>query len=439
MSFEDDDEEEFSSIYKILTEQTGKKQEKLIVQEIKTNKEKNVKLLKLSSFEECNEKYVELWKIKNIKTTGLVPIEKIFKKDDQDLIYIVTNQYQKYEFQDKLLSEDLLVEYFYQLISTLATLHEKGFVFPFDAILIENIYKMDDKVMFDVFSSLEEEIQHQNYFPPEFSQNPKNNTKEGNVYNLGLVFFLMSCQLTLDKLPLHVKNVDIKDFILKKLELDSYLLIQDFILNMLEDEPSKRMTAKECEVKLNKLRQRAKKKSSSLLSLRNYKEERNSSPTPSSTRDFQEIEQIEIEDDTEVQEDEEEKRKKNNRMKRQSLSNLLRQKIGNIIESPNKTPSPSSRSPVTPVENVLYEKISSSAEATERSTLENLPLLTQGNLKFHTGSLISPWKSKYYYLALDFLYDETSNKLTGKISMKQVMSIKTSDFYVNQMKKKKNG
>ena len=49
--------------------------------------------------------------------------------------------------------------------------------------------------------------------------------------------------------------------------------------------------------------------------------------------------------------------------------------------------------------------------------------MTQGNLKFHTGNLISPWKLKYFYLCLDFLYDETGNKLTGKLSLKQVMSV----------------
>ena len=49
---------------------------------------------------------------------------------------------------------------------------------------------------------------------------------------------------------------------------------------------------------------------------------------------------------------------------------MLRQKIGSIIESPNKTPSPSSRSPVTPVDLLLYEKITSNNENSERKTLE---------------------------------------------------------------------
>ena len=167
--------------------------------------------------------------------------------------------------------------------------------------------------------------------------------------SIGLVFFMMSCQIvrrkkkkkiltikqqqkkTLEKLPLHVKNVDIHDFILKKLELDSYLLIQDLILCMIEDDPKKRISSKECESKLNKLRQRTKKKTSSLLSLRNYKEERNSSPQPQ--RDFQEISDQVIELDEkdkeeidEEEEEEEEKKKRNNRLKRQSLSVKLQRK-----------------------------------------------------------------------------------------------------------------
>ena len=73
-----------------------------------------------------SNRFLKLWKIKNLKLSGLVPIQKIFKQDDRDLIYIITNQHLKYEFQEKLLSEDLLIEYFYQLISTLATLHDKG-------------------------------------------------------------------------------------------------------------------------------------------------------------------------------------------------------------------------------------------------------------------------------------------------------------------------
>jgi serine/threonine protein kinase len=59
------------------------------------------------------------------------------------MIFIITSQYQPYEFQEKLLSEDLLIEYFYQIISGVCALHDKGFIFPFDAILLENIFKLD--------------------------------------------------------------------------------------------------------------------------------------------------------------------------------------------------------------------------------------------------------------------------------------------------------
>jgi hypothetical protein len=83
---------------------------------------------------------------------------------------------------------------------------------------------------------------------------------------------------------------------------------------MLETEPSKRITAKECESKLYKLRSRTKKKHSSILkqSFRNLKDEekrRGSSP-----RQLQEME----EEEEEI--DEEEKKKKSNKAKRQSIS-----------------------------------------------------------------------------------------------------------------------
>jgi hypothetical protein len=113
------------------------------------------------------------------------------------MIFIITSQYQPYEFQEKLLSEDLLIEYFYQIISGVCALHDKGFIFPFDAILLENIFKLDaENVAMDVFSSLEEEIlEPKIYHPPEvdYTQH-KGNTKEGNMFNLGLLFFMMSCQ-----------------------------------------------------------------------------------------------------------------------------------------------------------------------------------------------------------------------------------------------------
>jgi hypothetical protein len=104
------------------------------------------------------------------------------------MIYIITSQHQPYEFQEKLLSEDLLIEYFYQLISCVCVLHDKGFIFPFDAILLENIFKLDsENVAMDVFSSLEEEIlEPKIYHPPEVDYtNQKTNTKEGNIFNLG--------------------------------------------------------------------------------------------------------------------------------------------------------------------------------------------------------------------------------------------------------------
>jgi hypothetical protein len=70
MSFEDDDYEEFSTIYKILTEPKPKRQQTLIVEEIKTKNKKVTKQLKLSSFEECNEKYVEVSEMKINKSYG---------------------------------------------------------------------------------------------------------------------------------------------------------------------------------------------------------------------------------------------------------------------------------------------------------------------------------------------------------------------------------
>jgi hypothetical protein len=41
----------------------------------------------------------------------------------------------------------------------------------------------------------------------------------------------------------------------------------------------------------------------------------------------------------------------------------------------------------------------------------------------HTGSLISPWKAKHFYLTMDYLYDETGNKLTGKLNLKHVSNV----------------
>jgi hypothetical protein len=70
MSFDDDDYEEFSTIYKILTEPKAKRQQSLIVEEIKTKNKKVTKQLKLSSFEECNEKYVEVRKFEFTQSYG---------------------------------------------------------------------------------------------------------------------------------------------------------------------------------------------------------------------------------------------------------------------------------------------------------------------------------------------------------------------------------
>jgi serine/threonine protein kinase len=107
--------------------------------------------------------------------------------------------------------------------------------------------------------------------------------------------------------------MDLSEYILKKLELDNFLLIQDSILCMLEPDPSKRISSKECESKLYKLRSRTKKKHSSYLkqSFRNLKdEEKRRGSSPRQLQEMEEEEEI----------DEEEKKKKSNKAKRQSIS-----------------------------------------------------------------------------------------------------------------------
>lgn len=129
------------------------------------------------------------------------PVIKIFKEFEEEneeyKLYVVTNtvqdslDYQFTEKKDEKFSNKELADFTYQLATALNYLHTREYIMGYGQLDTKNIYIYLETLSLDIqFSNNSKLTVDDLFIPPEYNSKIVN-TKEGDVFSLGLVFFQM--------------------------------------------------------------------------------------------------------------------------------------------------------------------------------------------------------------------------------------------------------
>jgi len=414
-SFVEDDvldaEESFLKLFIPQTVLSDQMEEVFIAKHKKDSSSRIVEKVIFPSADEANTYYVELYKIKNLKHTNIVPIERIFieqEGENKHLVYVVFSNMknigehvQELKKKKKKVGWDILVENVGQLASALHAIHEKGVVYALEKLTTNNLYMIEDRMLLGLpFTFIPAKIEV--YHPPEVTDYSGDIpiTKAMNMFSLGTCLFEMSTLEVYDR----SKS---KDQIHKKLQEEvSTDIIVEIIMSLLEVDPSKRLTCKEIEQKCLKqrMRNRLSQKTLSILRFDKIK----SSPTRTSDAekngDGSDL-TVEKDDDDIFSTSMPTTVSNHHLMRSRSVSNSP------MAENKNYH-SPSAKKP-----DVII-KIPEKQQQQEKEQLENMKILKNGALARSIKGFFTTWQTRYFYLTDHYLYFEhTDGKLVGKVDL----------------------
>jgi hypothetical protein len=191
------------------------------------------------TLESANDFYVFIWKINSLKLENILPIKKIYIESvkGKNNLYIVTPKFVHYF--DKKPTEDTYYDSIYGIFHSVITLHEKGYIFPTEGLLPQNVYVTPDgKTVIDLLIS-EGEPKSDKWWPKD------GKTASGNLFSMGWLFTaMMFFERDYTKISWDAQFRD--------------LLTKELIQSMVEAEPEKRVLPKDIEGKLARIRNRSK-------------------------------------------------------------------------------------------------------------------------------------------------------------------------------------